>query len=105
MFSQILRKSRNKKLLFPAYESVGHTDGVGYEGATVIDPAKVASNPPSEIETERRWWARTTGIVPGAEEKVVMGVYYPKQHLRLHTPGTRRGGGGATCVVPGLRDL
>jgi DNA polymerase delta subunit 1 len=46
VFSQILRKARTKMLLFPTYESGGATDGVSYEGATVIDPIRGFHNCP-----------------------------------------------------------
>lgn len=46
VFSQILRKARTKMLLFPTYESGQATDGVSFEGATVIDPIRGFHNCP-----------------------------------------------------------
>eukprot|EP00667_Euglena_gracilis_P001355 EG_transcript_1356 len=46
VFSQILRKAKTKQLLFPTYESAGAPDGVGYEGATVIEPTRGFHNCP-----------------------------------------------------------
>jgi DNA polymerase delta subunit 1 len=41
VFSMILRKCRNEKLLVPTLRKTGNTGGdVGYEGATVLDPIK-----------------------------------------------------------------
>lgn len=41
VFSMILRKCRNEKLLVPTLHKTGNTgDDVGYEGATVLDPIK-----------------------------------------------------------------
>eukprot|EP01062_Namystynia_karyoxenos_P069723 TRINITY_DN65187_c0_g1_i1.p1 TRINITY_DN65187_c0_g1~~TRINITY_DN65187_c0_g1_i1.p1 ORF type:complete len:1051 (+),score=390.01 TRINITY_DN65187_c0_g1_i1:107-3259(+) len=46
VFSQILRKAQSKRILFPTVESQGVTDGVAYEGATVIEPTKGFHNAP-----------------------------------------------------------
>jgi DNA polymerase delta subunit 1 len=40
VFSMILRKCRNEKLLVPTLKKSGAPDDVGYEGATVLDPIK-----------------------------------------------------------------
>eukprot|EP00760_Papus_ankaliazontas_P000551 PhM_4_TR10095/c0_g1_i1/m.19641/K02327/POLD1; DNA polymerase delta subunit 1 len=40
VFSQMLRKAKNKDLLFPAVERHVSNDAVGYEGATVIPPQR-----------------------------------------------------------------
>lgn len=48
VFSQMLRKARNKDLLFPTHEYQGgqQADAVGYEGATVIPPKRGFYNKP-----------------------------------------------------------
>eukprot|EP00668_Euglena_longa_P046604 GGOE01062289.1.p1 GENE.GGOE01062289.1~~GGOE01062289.1.p1 ORF type:complete len:1052 (-),score=382.44 GGOE01062289.1:13-3135(-) len=46
VFSQILRKAKSKQLLFPTCESTAAVDGVGYEGATVIEPTRGFHNCP-----------------------------------------------------------
>lgn len=47
VFSQMLRKAKNKNLLFPTHEyQGGQPDAAGYEGATVIPPKKGFYNRP-----------------------------------------------------------
>ncbi|CUG86363.1 DNA polymerase delta, putative [Bodo saltans] len=46
VFSQMLRKAKNKDLLFPTHEYQGGQAEIGYEGATVIPPKKGFYNRP-----------------------------------------------------------
>lgn len=46
VFSQILRKAQDRDILFPTVDSAGPTDGVAFEGATVIEPKRGFHNFP-----------------------------------------------------------